>query len=161
MTSFRTKRGRCVIDDGSVYLSSSLSGLLKRYCEGGYFGKLLLFFYALLPVYLFYAIWTADIYFVAGMGIGLVILASLYAVNYFRGFRYGSVFPRESVESFTAVEGSKGFTRPRFVMKFRRGDDLRKRYVMMPSKFLSYGEEEFEEAKRKLEQEGFEVREDE
>jgi hypothetical protein len=80
--------------------------------------------------------------------IGIGIIGVSYIINHFRGFSYDYVIPREKIQSFTAVEGSKGFTRPRFIVEFEKNGEVRKRYIMMPSKLLSYGEEEFEKAQR-------------
>ncbi|MFB6241596.1 MAG: hypothetical protein ABEJ36_02225 [Candidatus Nanosalina sp.] len=162
MTSFRTKRGRCILDSENLYLSSSWTGQLKRYWEGGGFGKFMLVSLAMLPVIILSNFLMVDEYSVLsglgiGLGLGLGIMAFAYIVNYFRGFSTDRVIHRDGIEEFKAVEGSKGVTRPRFIVKFEKGGETRNRYIMMPSKILSYGEEEFGEAKEKLRDEGFKV----
>jgi hypothetical protein len=162
VTSFRTKRGRCILDDERLYLSSSWAGQMRRYQEGGFFGKIMLVSLAALPVIILFNLIMVDGTevlegFGIGLGLGLGGILLAYLINYFRGFATDRVIQRDAIESFKAVEGSKGVSRPRFILKFEKNGEKRNRYIMMPSKFLSYGEEEFEEAKDKLREEGFEV----
>jgi hypothetical protein len=162
MGSFRTNRGRAIFDEEKLYISSSWTGLLKRYYEGGFFGKLTLSSLTLLPIiYLFNFLMIRSTSFLEGVAIGTVIgavlIALYYTVNYFRGFSYKSVISKDSIKGFKVIEGSTGLTQPRFIIKFEKSNEIKNRYIIMPSMLLSYGESEFEKAKKLIKEEGFEI----
>jgi hypothetical protein len=50
----------------------------------------------------------------------VVVLALASAVNYWRGFTREDEIPLDERTHVTAVEGSKGLTRPRFVVTYER-----------------------------------------
>lgn len=160
MPSFRTKRGVCRLNDGTLSLESSIAGQLRRYWEGnrlifisylvlilvgvGFVGELLL-----TGQFRTLAYWTGAV---------VAIVGGAYAVNYARGFTRDEEIPVEDIVGVRAVEGSKGLTRPRFVVRYRQNEDINRRYVMMPSKWL-YGETEFDNAKEAFEEVGVQVEE--
>ncbi|MDY7081403.1 MAG: hypothetical protein SXQ77_03110 [Halobacteria archaeon] len=149
---FRTKRGRCVIDDESLRLESSFVGYLKRLKEG----NLLIFGSVLLAsIFVVGAFVLGDLRkFLVGVGIGVSIVVVSYAVNRLRGFTSDDKIDLDAIRRVKAVEGTKGLTRPRFVIEYEKGDKTKKRYVMMPSKWLSYGDDEFEKAKETFQELG-------
>ncbi|MFB6108798.1 MAG: hypothetical protein ABEJ82_08175 [Haloplanus sp.] len=149
MPSFRTKRGRCHLDGDALRLESSLRGQLRRYREGN---RLLFWSYLLA---LCFRIGSVGWSLLAGEYrlLLLVAVAALavvgvgYASNYVRGFTREDEIPVDAIEYVTAVEGTTGLTRPRFVVVYDRAGRTRRRYVMMGSTWLSDGEAEFERAK--------------
>jgi hypothetical protein len=164
MVSFRASRGRCILDEENLYISSSWSGLFRRYLEGGIVGKLMIASFLPLPVIVLANMGTGTFQPVLsglkiGAGMGIILITSGILINYFRGFSYDRKIPRSSINKFKVVEGTKGLSQPRFIVKFEKNGEERNRYIVMPSEFLSYGEEEFEEAKKLLENKGFEVTE--
>jgi len=162
MPSFRTKRGRCHLDDGRLRLESSLRGQFRRYREG----NRLLFYTAVAGV-------LASIGFVVGkllagdlrtlllVGVIAVLVAGIArASNYLRGFTTADDIPLAAIEYVRPVRGTKGLTRPRFVVAYTVDGDTRRRYVMMPSLWLSYGEAEFRRATETFRDAGLTIRED-
>ena len=146
-SSFRTKRGRCILDIevDELRLTSSWRGQFKRYYEGSklIFVMMTLFFFGYLPV----ALLTAGLQtLLATLGIGLIIVAGGQLSNYVRGFTSTPRIPFDAVTAIESVEGS-WWTRPRFVVSYTINETEKKRYVMLPSPHLSYTDEEFEKAK--------------
>jgi len=82
---------------------------------------------------------------VAGVVVAVVTLGRLS--NYVRGFTAETVIPTEAIDHVTAKRGTKGLTRPRFVVAYEANGETKRRYVMMPSLWLSYGDAEFRRAK--------------
>lgn len=161
MASFRTKRGRCHLDGDRLRLESSLWGQLRRYWEGNrlLFGAYLVALgavagfvvtQALAGEYRRVLLWGGGV--VAALGVGL-------AVNRLRGFTREEEIELDRILRVRAVEGRKGLTRPRFVVAYERDGQVRKRYVMMPSKWLSYGPGEFHRARETFEDAGIPVEE--
>lgn len=148
MPSFRTKRGRCHVEDGRLRLESSLRGQMRRYREGSrllYWSFLVVIVVAIgYPVVLVATGEYRTVLFWGG-GVALV-LGGGYALNRWRGFTSEDEIPLDAVTHVTANEGRKGLTRPRFVVTYVADGETKRRYVMMPSKFLSYGDDEFERA---------------
>jgi hypothetical protein len=60
----------------------------------------------------------------------------------------------------TPVRGTRGLTRPRFVVTYTVDEDTKRRYVPMPSLWLSYGEREFRRAAAAFRDAGIRIRED-
>lgn len=159
MPSFRTKRGRCHLDDGVLRLDSSLRGQLRRYREGSR-----LFVWA----YVFSLL--AGVGFVVGEllagethrlllvggAVAAVVIVSRVG-NRLRGFTDAEEIPVERITHVTAERGTKGLTRPRFVVTYGTDGTTNRRYVMMPSLWLSYGEAEFRRAKEAFRNVGIEV----
>jgi hypothetical protein len=148
MPSFRTKRGRCHLDDDTLRLESSLRGQLRRYREGGR-----LFFWAYVGavstmvgvlVGQFLAGETRTL-LLTGFAISGVILLTR-VTNRLRGFTAAEAIPVDAIDHVTAKRGTNGLTRPRFVVVYDAGGETKRRSVMMPSLWLSYGEEEFQRA---------------
>lgn len=149
MPSFRTKRGRCHIEGDQLRLDSSFRGQLRRYREGS---RLLFASYLVVlavavgyPVVLV-ATGEGETLLFWGAGIVLV-LGGAAALNRWRGFTSDDEIPIEAITHVTAERGTRGLTRPRFVVSYVRDGEPKRRYVTMPSTFLSYGEDEFELAK--------------
>jgi hypothetical protein len=149
MPSFRTKRGTCRLGDRTLELESSLGMQLKRYREGNrlLFASLLSVLGAAvgLPVV---ALLAGDLRLVGLYG-GAFLVVSLGArvSNAVRGFTSDDEIPLDAIRKVRAVRGTKGLTRPRFVVRYERDGEEKRRYVMMPSLWLSYGPAEFERAR--------------
>ncbi|EMA38087.1 hypothetical protein [Halococcus hamelinensis] len=146
VTSFRTKRGRCVLDNeaGELRLTSSWRGQFRRYYEGNtlvFVGMVLVLGY--LPVVL---ISLERRTLLVGLGLLLVLLVGGRLSNYVRGFTSAHRIPLDSVVAIEPIEGSP-VTRPRFVVSYSEAGTVKRRYVMLPSRYLSYTGEEFGEAK--------------
>ncbi|MFB6101324.1 MAG: hypothetical protein ABEJ73_02020 [Haloplanus sp.] len=145
MPAFRTKRGRCHLDDDALRLDSSLGGQLRRYREGSrlvfwsYIGILVVGFGFLVAKLLAGDVRTT----VLTVGAVGAVVAVARASNYLRGFTSADEIPRDAITHVTAVRGTKGLTRPRFVVTYEADGETKRRYVMMPSLWLSYGEAEF------------------
>ena len=163
MGGFRTRSGRCVVEDGEVHLEShGLRGRLGRYykntklahkqrCER----SLLRFgFVILLAMYgfgqLFYEMLFGDRQF-ALLGVAIVVgaLALLYGYlllrklirRLFRGFTAERAIPTRAVESIDP-RPQRLLREPHFVVRYNESGVERKRYVgVFPD------EEEFERAK--------------
>ncbi|WP_137287082.1 hypothetical protein [Halorussus salinisoli] len=159
MASFRTKRGRCVLTDDELRVESGLLSQAKRYWEGN---KPLLAAYLVVYAALVAASvqvvgrgdWTA---LAVGVGVVVALVVVGRAVNRRHGVGSADRIPLHDVESVAAVEGDDWLTRPRFVVRYWRGGEVQRRYVMMPSGLLSYGESEFEEAKAVFRDRGISV----
>ncbi|MFB6213037.1 MAG: hypothetical protein ABEJ07_00510 [Candidatus Nanohaloarchaea archaeon] len=156
MTSFRTKRGRCIIDGDDLYLSSSMAGLFRRFWEGGRLGRLLAVSYLVFFAWFFYKLlFDLGTPFKVGIALGAALLALSYVTNSLRGFSRQRVIPLDSVKEVSFTEGRPGLTRPRFIVEFEKeGGEQKKRYIMMPSLWLDYSEEEVGKAKMMFEDKG-------
>lgn len=149
MPSFRTKRGRCHLDGDTLCLESSLRGQFRRLREGS---RVLFWTYVLALLSAAGFLVSAGLageYWHLGLSVGgaLLVIALGYGRNALRGFTRDAEIPLEDVVCVTATAGTKGLTRPRFVVHYERDGERRKRYVTMPSLWLDYGEAEFERAK--------------
>jgi hypothetical protein len=159
--SFRTKRGRCHVDDGRLRLDSSLRGQLRRYREGGrrflwgYVGALLAGFGFLLVELA--AGDSRTVLLVCGTAVAVVVVARV--VNARRGFTTTDEIPLDAIDHVRPVRGTRGLTRPRFVVGYERDGEQRRRYVMMPSLWLPYGAETFRRAKETFRDAGLAVEE--
>ena len=74
-----------------------------------------------------------------GAILGTFLITGGIIVNYFRDFSYDRKIPRNSINKFKIVEETKGLSKPRFIMKFEKNNEEKKRHIIIPSKFLSYG----------------------
>ncbi|RXK50457.1 hypothetical protein [Halorientalis pallida] len=161
MPSFRTKRGRCHLDGDTLRIESSIRGYARRLREGN---RLLFWAYVVAmlvavgtPFSLILWAEYQDLGLVLG-GVALVVVLARVG-NYLRGFTGDEEIPLEDVARVTATEGTKGLTRPRFVVEYDRNGDHKKRYVVMPSLWLDYGEETFDRAKTAFREAGLPVEE--
>ena len=147
VASFRTKRGRCILDSeaGELRLTSSWRGFFKRYYEGNklVLGAALLFVFGYLPITLLSAGRRTLLVMV---GLLLVLIVGGQLSNYVRGFTSARRISSDSVVAIEPIEGWAA-TRPRFVVSYAEAGAVKKRYVMLPSRYLSYTSEEFETAK--------------
>jgi hypothetical protein len=93
--------------------------------------------------------------------VGALAVTVLFVVGRAVGRRHGvgsaDRIPLHDVASVAAVEGDDWLTRPRFVVRYWRGGEVRERYVMMPSGLLSYADEEFERAESAFRERGISV----
>ncbi|WP_424017144.1 hypothetical protein ACOZ4N_14850 [Halorientalis pallida] len=148
MPSFRTKRGRCHLDGDTLRLESSIRGYARRLREGNrllFWGYVVAMLVAVgTPLWLILSGESQDLGLILG-GVVLVV-GGARASNYLRGFTSDEAIPLDDVVRVTATEGRKGLTRPRFVVHYDRDGTRKKRYVMMPSLWLDYGEAAFERA---------------
>jgi hypothetical protein len=147
---FRTKRGRCVLTDDELRVESGLLLQARRYWEGnrallaGYLAAYGLLVAAAVRV-LDREGWTA---LAVGAGAVAALVVAGRVVNRRRGVTGDERIPLHDVERIEVFEGDDWLTRPRFVVRYWRDGRVKRRYVMMPSGLLSYGESEFERAKR-------------
>jgi hypothetical protein len=162
MPSFRTKRGRCHLDGGTLRIESSCRGYVRRLREGN---RVLFWSYVLAmivavgtPLSLIVSGDVRGVGFVLG---GVVLLVGVArASNSLRGFTSEAEIPLDDVRRVTATTGTQGLTRPRFVVEYDRDGERKKRYVMMPSLWLDYSEETFERAKTVFREAGVPVEAD-
>jgi len=161
MPSFRTKRGRCHLDGDTLRLESSLRGQWRRYREGGRLPALLMAGAVLAPlVVVVSALVTGDtrtLLLFVGVVVGVVVLGRLS--NHLRGFTAAEEIPVDAISRVETKRGTKGLTRPRFVVVYDADGETKRRYVMMPSLWLSYGEAEFRRAKETFRDAGIVVEE--
>ena len=153
-SSFKTKRGRCILDSeaNELRLTSSWRGQFKRYYEGNklIFGMMMFFFLAYIPITLL----TDDFQtLLAILVIVLIIVGGGHLSNYVRGFTSRRRIPLDAITAAKSVEGS-WLTQPRFVVFYETSTTEKKRYVILPSSYLSYTDEEFEMAKDLFHQHG-------
>jgi hypothetical protein len=161
MPSFRTKRGRCHLDGETLRLESSFRGYARRLREGN---RLLFWAYVVAmlvavgtPLSLVLSGEYQNLWLILG-GVALVVVIARTS-NYLRGFTSDEAIPLGDVVRVTATKGSKGFTRPRFVVHYDRDGKRKKRHVMMPSLWLDYGDEAFERASAAFREAGLPVEE--
>lgn len=161
MPSFRTKRGRCYLDGGSLRIESSIRGYARRLREGN---RLLFWSYVVAmlvavgtPLTLLLSGESQDLGLILGGVVLVVVIAR--ASTYLRGFTSDEAIPLDDVARVTATTGTTGLTRPRFVVHYDRDGKRKKRYVMMPSLWLDYGEEAFERASAAFREAGIPVEE--
>jgi hypothetical protein len=150
MGSFRTRGGQCRITDDAIHIDGSYVGRIKRHYDEN---KLLTLLWLISPLYVVYFLIQVDrdVYVLSlGLGIGLAVggtyLAFGYVYNYVRDFTYDDRIQRDAIETIKPVSGTKGISRPRFIVKYERDGERKNRYIQMSSKF-GYGDEEFEKAK--------------
>lgn len=152
MQTFRTKRGRCVLTDEELRIETGVVPQIRRYWEGN---KLLLAVYLVVYAVLLAAAvevvrggnWGALAF---GAGVVAAVSVGGWVLSRRRGVRSDDRIPLGDIESVAAVEGDDWLTRPRLVVRYWRGNGVKRRYVMMPSGLLSYGDSEFERAKAVL-----------
>ncbi|WP_435066443.1 hypothetical protein [Haloplanus sp. C73] len=159
MPSFRTKRGRCHLDGDALRLESSFRGQFRRYREGGLWPTLLLCGSLLsaaviLVTQLLAGDWRPLLF---GIGAFLALWVAGRVSNAVRGFTSTTEIPLDAIDHVTAVPGTSGLTRPRFVVAYDANGETKRRYVMMPSRWLSYGDTEFERAKETFRDAGIDV----
>jgi hypothetical protein len=150
MESFRTRGGQCRITDEAIHIDDSYIGRIKRHYDES---RLLTLSWLIFPLCIlyFFVVGDRNVYALGlGLGIGLAVgggyLAFGYTYNYVRDFTYDDRIPRNAIKTVKPVSGTKGVSRPRFIVKYERDGERKNRYIQMPSKF-GYGDEEFEKAK--------------
>lgn len=158
---FRTKRGHCIIRDGNLELESSIVGYLRHLRNGN---RLLFWGYVLAPIsvasLVIIQLVSGDISpltLLLAAAVFLAVLLILRLINQLRGFNNDKKIPIKNINRVVAVGGTKGLTRPRFIVEYENESGTGKRYIMMPSKWLSYGENEFMKAKRVFQELGVPV----
>ncbi|NHN58403.1 MULTISPECIES: hypothetical protein [Halorussus] len=159
MASFRTRRGRCVLTDDELRIESGLASHVLRYWEGN---RLLLAAY--LAVYAALTVaagrvlargdWDALAFGVVAVA-AAVVAGRRFSAR--RDVTRDSRIPLYDVEAVEAYAGEARFSPPRFVVRYWRGGDVKRRYVLMPSRTLSYADAEFEAATRLLRERGVPV----
>jgi hypothetical protein len=148
-----------VLTADELRIESGLVSHIRRYWEGN---RLLLAAYLAV-----YAALLAASASVVGRGnwdalaVGVGVVAALLVAGRILNRRHDVTgddrIALHDVERIEAVEGNDWLTRPRFVVHYWRGNGLKRRYVMMPSGLLSYGDTEFERAKELLRERGVSV----
>lgn len=151
MESFRTRGGQWRITDEAIHIDGNYIGRIKRHYDEN---KLLTLVWFVLLLYVLYSLVFGDweVYSL-GLGIAGSYLAFGYVYNYVRDFTYDNRIQRDAIEIVKPVTGTKGLSRPRFIVKYKRDGKRKNRYIQMPSKF-GYGDEEFEKAKELFRIEG-------
>jgi hypothetical protein len=86
--------------------------------------------------------------------VGIAALA--YAIDYLRGFTRQTSIRLNRIERVVPVRGGV-LTQPRLIVHYRTHDRTARRRITLPSRHLSYGDEEFEKAKRVLAERGLGV----
>ena len=164
---FETKRGHCRFEDDALVFDESVRGYVRNLYDGyrrsdEWWGKWVFLAYVLaIPIGLFSLA-------AGGSEIGdpsltfLALLVGAYGLLYahqrfVRGFTNADRIPLDAVTAVSLTRGSKGLTRPRFVVAFEDGDERRRRYVLLPSLYLSHAEETLERAVAGFEERGFDV----
>ena len=148
MATFRTKRGRCVLTDDELRIESGVLLQARRYWEGN--RALLVGYLALYGILILASLrvvgrgdWRA---LALGAGVVAALVVGGRVLNSRRGVTGDDRIPLHDVEAVEAVAGDDLLTRPRFVVRYWRGNRVKYRYVMMPSGLLSYGDSEFDRA---------------
>lgn len=154
--SFRTKRGRCIVDDdaGELRITGSWLGFFERYYEGS---KLM--FAVLVGWFCYVAYWvvTTEQFYRRAFFVGVVALViGGYAVDYARGYTRTNRVPLDSVMAAIPVEGGP-LTVPRIVVIYEGEGGIRRRRITLPSSLLSYTEDELERARRLFRDRGISV----
>ncbi|MBP1988313.1 hypothetical protein [Halolamina salifodinae] len=162
-TEIRTKRGQASFVDGTVRFQESIAGyvraLIRDYWHGGSLGQrgivgayffAILYGLGVLAWELGHARWRLP-----GLVVGVVVVGAL--IGRARGYRSVDSLDLDRIESVTATRGSKGFTRPRLVLRFQADGKTRKRRLLLPSRFAVDGDEAFERAVAAFEERGFDV----
>lgn len=164
--SFRTKRGRCVVDDTYLHVEESYWGYYRNlyddYWAGGWFGKVVVVGTAFVPLY---GLWAAYRLLSEPFGTPALVLGGLVAAFFafsayrrvVRGYTSASRIPLRDVRAVRTNRGSKGLTRPRFLVEYDADGATRRRYLMLASLHTPDGEERFEEARRALDAAGLPV----
>jgi hypothetical protein len=148
-----------VLADNELRIESGLVSHVRRYWEGN---RLLLAAY--LTVYAALLGASASVVgqgnwgaLAVGVGAVAALLLAGRVLNRRHDVTGENRIPLHDVERVEAVEGNDWLTRPRFVVHYWHGGGLKRRYVMMPSGLLSYGDSEFERAKDVLRERGLSV----
>jgi hypothetical protein len=82
-------------------------------------------------------------------------LAAALLLDYARGFRSPNSIRLGAIEDVSATRGSKGMTRPRFVIRYSDEGSTYRRRVNLPSLYTSEGEDTYEHAQEAFEKRGF------
>lgn len=158
MEYFKTRSGQCWITDEAIQIDESYIGRLKRHYDET---PLLALSWLIFPLYVLYLLvfedWEWDWYVLGLAGAG-TYLAFGYASTPVRDFTYDDRIGRDAIETVKPVSGTRGLSRPRFIVKYKRNGERKHRYIQMPSKF-GYGNEEFEKAKKLFRSEGIPLEE--
>lgn len=154
-------RGRCELVDGEIRLQSSTVGYLRRLYEGGKAWFLVTLASLAYGVGAFgYMLWVRD-WRLLGFTLGTVALLVLFQRVYgrFRGLTTDDLILLSAVESVEAVPKSNVFSRPRFVVRYRRDGETVRRRVLLPLRSLSYTAETYDRAKGLFRDRGISVEE--
>jgi|GEM_PF-1385009 len=169
---FETKRGECRIEDGRLVLDESVLGYLRN-LSAGYWGadewwRKAIFLGTALSI----PIGVASIGLsVAGDSFdpvatatgGGAVLAVFGVLTVYqrvvRGFTNRSTIPLDAIERVSFTRGTKGATRPRFVVTFVADGERRQRYVLLPSLYMPDTERVIEAAKSTFRAQGFDIHE--
>ncbi|WP_363463765.1 hypothetical protein [Halogeometricum borinquense] len=165
--SFRTKRGRCLVDDTYLHVEESFVGTYRNmydYWSSGWVGRFVFLAAMFAPLYgLGTALWvtredplgTPALIFLSAIGVFVIISAFRRIVQ---GYTSASRIPLADVRTVTSNRGTKGLTSPRLLVEYDADGATRKRVLMLPSLYTSDGEERFEEAQRTLSAAGLDVK---
>lgn len=169
-TRFETKRGECRIEDDRLVLDESAVGYLRNlhagYWQADEWWRKAIFagFVLALPVgvaSVATSISGGEFDAMAAAIGGGAVLAVFGVITMYqrvvRGFTSRSTIPVETIEAVSFTRGTKGATRPRFVVTFDDGGDRRQRYVLLPSQYMPQTERVIAEAKAAFRAQGFEV----
>jgi hypothetical protein len=154
---FETKRGECRIEDGTLVLDESIVRYLRNLYDGywkadSWWRKAVFVSYLFAPVFglggLVDLIISPNKTVVLGVAVLIVVfLAIVVYQRVVRGFTRVTHIPLDSITAVTAESGTKGLTRPRFIVTYQKNGSQRRRYIMMPSRVLPHGDSTFERAR--------------
>lgn len=152
---FRTKTGRCLIDDDAIRLEHRSTGDLRNVYDGliGGRGRLRRKGLAWGVTLAMLAVVGAGVYFVPWFGAFLTLaIVAAFAVSYYRKRKYRFTdtdeIPLDAVESVAYRSGVPVLTRPRFVVRYREDGVTKRRYVMLPSGLYAETQDAIATAKR-------------
>ncbi|ESP88788.1 hypothetical protein [Candidatus Halobonum tyrrellensis] len=165
---FPTKRGECVVGDDAVRIEGSRLGYLRNlrdsYWRSDEAWRKAVFLGIVVGVPLgalnplFDGVDRFDLY-VYGATAALVAVLAGYQ-RLVRGFTTTDRIPLSAVREVALVEGTRGVTRPRFVVRYDDDGRERRRYVHMPSPYTPDGGEAVERGRAAFAAAGVGVREE-
>lgn len=164
---FPTKRGECVVGDDAIRVEGSRLGSLRNLRDGYWRSD---------------DVWRKAVFLGTVVGVPLAVvnplldgldrfdlyvygaaaaLAALLAgyQRLVRGFTATDRVPRSAVREVALVAGTKGLTRPRFVVRYEDDGRERRRYVQMPSRYTPEGDAALDRARAAFDAAGIDVRE--
>lgn len=168
MEEYRTKRGTITFSSGKVMMEESIRtyftnmyrGLWKK---GGIKDKI--FFTLSVGILAFSTSFVALAFITAPVYLKMnalsFVLAGILAVllyEYQHNVEKEKFIEYSDIESVKFVEGLKLLTCPRFIIRYSKDGEEKKRYVTMPMHFVSGLEDDIYEIKEAFKEQDFEVK---
>lgn len=154
MKAYRTKRGETVFGEEKVLMEESILGYFENLYQGFwkegdnndkiYFGSVIA-----LIVFAAVTVFNALYWGVRTTGAILILnIAGIWALIWFlqrlRGFSKEKRIFYDQINEVKAIEGTRWFTCPRFIIKYDSDDKKKSRYLVLPTLFMEGVEESFE-----------------